>query len=348
MKIFGTVASMSEFVKLKLSSDETNSDYYFWPDKTKTFDASKENIGLNFGEPQVRWEQIVFIENEGAIYAKGKIYGACDLSNLITREEFSPTEERANNAIIQGTLGTINGMSIEDGNIELNTDLFIIVTGDDLPTENIDSDKIYIKPTPDTEDSTKTLFIQYIYKDNKWEYLGPYEAKITLTDYLKTVDADKRYMKLSNGAVNISVSDKNGLANYSNNGQAFNAIRDCGTGSLTGKALNAGAFGVKLDGTTAFTHKTYDSFNAATGAAGGARNTAVLTFSGATGLRYAKNTGTAADVTDAMYKYVGVIDSPDENQKVYSAAQVDTLISKIKTVLTSLGATDEQIQSIKI
>ena len=117
------------------------------------------------------------------------------------------------------------------------------------------------------------------------------------------------------------------MSNYGPNAQAYNAIRDCGSTSITGKPLNAGAFGVKLDGTTAFTHKTYDTFNTATGAYTGAKNTAVLTFSGPSGLRYAKNTGSANDVTDAMYKYVGVIDSPDENQKVYSAKQVDEIVN---------------------
>ena len=44
------------------------------------------------------------------------------------------------------------------------------------------------------------------------------------------------------------------------------------------------------------------------------------TFSGNSGLLYAKNTGTAENVTDDMYKHVGVIDSPDVEQRVYSSS----------------------------
>ena len=50
--------------------------------------------------------------------------------------------------------------------------------------------------------------------------------------------------------------------------------------------------------------------------------------------------------TEADQRYVRVIDSPDVEQKVYSSSQVDSLIDKIKTVLTSLGATQEQINSL--
>lgn len=186
---------------------------------------------------------------------------------------------------------------------------------------------------------------------------------ITLTDvkddgYQKTEDADKKYMPKTGGSGNqvstLSISSKGSFNNYGDNGQAFNAVRDL-TGTTkylgdtgSGYVLNAASFGVKDNGTTAFSHKKYDSFNKDTGAYTNAKNTAVLVFSGQSGLLYAKNTGTAADVTDAMYRRVGVIDSPDEEQRVYSATQIDTLITKIKTVLTELGATEEQINSIKL
>lgn len=176
--------------------------------------------------------------------------------------------------------------------------------------------------------------------------------------YQKTTEADNKYMSKSGGSgsftSSLSISNNGSFNNYGNNGQAFNAVRDLtGTTKYLGEAgsgyvLNAASFGVKDNGTTAFTHKKYDSFNPSTGAYTNAKNTAVLMFSGKSGLLYAKNTGTAADVTDAMYKYIGVIDSPDEKQKVYSATQVDTMITKIKTVLSALGATEEQLNSITI
>jgi len=83
-----------------------------------------------------------------------------------------------------------------------------------------------------------------------------------------------------------------------------------------------------------------------TGAYTGARNTAVLQFAGDVGLRYAKNTSSANDVSDEMYKYVGLIDSDDEKQCVYSKKQVDDLlksykdeIDKLKEAVINLGGT---------
>lgn len=52
--------------------------------------------------------------------------------------------------------------------------------------------------------------------------------------------------------------------------------------------------------------------------------------------------------TEADQRYARVINSPDGEQRVYSSSQIDSLIDKIKIVLTSLGATQEQINSIKI
>lgn len=174
-------------------------------------------------------------------------------------------------------------------------------------------------------------------------------------------ESDNKYMPKSGSTsgsgsgASLSISNTGAFNNFGNNGQAFNAVRDlAGTTKYLGETgsgypINAASFGVKDNGTTAFSHKKYDSFNKTTGAYTNARNTAVLVFSGKSGLLYAKNTGAAADVTDDMYKFVGVIDSPDSRQKVYSAAQVDALINNIKTVLlTELGASEEQINSITI
>lgn len=324
-------------------SNRTDLKYSTNAENTQSFTLNNDsaNESRTIDVPDVLFDDLLINTTDKILYSHGVIIGEKqDLSELVTKEEFSYIEEAYKNHIVKGTLATINGESLEDtSNISIDMSLYKIVT--ELPTENILDNKIYIIATP--KENNETEFAEYVWTDTKWDQLGVYSQKVDLSSYLKTEDADKKYMKLSNGAVSLAISDKNGLANYSNNGQAFNAIRDCGTNSLTGKALNAGAFGVKLDGTTAFTHKTYDSFNAATGAAGGARNTAVLTFSGATGLRYAKNTGTSADVTDAMYKYVGVIDSPDEKQKVYSAAQVDAIIKGLQNQIDELKQQIDQL-----
>lgn len=166
-----------------------------------------------------------------------------------------------------------------------------------------------------------------------------------LSVYLTKTDADKKYVAKSssqNSAINV---DKGGaMANFSDNGQAYLAVRPKGAKFLIPNPFAGASFGVKDDGTAAFSHKTYTTYNKTDGSYTGARNTAVLQFSGPTGLRYAKNIGSGNDVTEEMYKYVGVIDSPDENQRVYSAAQVDELISGLTSQIRTL---QEEIDKLK-
>lgn len=165
--------------------------------------------------------------------------------------------------------------------------------------------------------------------------------------YLTQNDAAKKYLPKSESSTNAINVDKNGaMSNLSNNGQAYLAVRKKLDTFLINDAYAGASFGVKDDGTAAFSHKTYTSYNGSTGAYTGARNTAVLQFSGPTGLRYAKNTGTSSDVTADMYKYVGVIDSPDEFQRVYSAKQVDDIVAPLREEISALRAEIEQLKNI--
>lgn len=266
------------------------------------------------------------------------------LDDFVTTEEFEPIAQAALNAITKGTLGKINGQSLEDGDITLDLSLYKIV--DALPTENIQSNKIYLVPQVD-QTSGKIKFSQYIYveEETRWETLGQLESDIDLSGYLKKTDAEKYYIRKStNQNANIMMDTKGALSNFSDNGQAYLAVRPKTAKFLINIPYAGAAYGVKDDGTAAFTHKQYSSYNKATGDYTGARNTAVLQFAGPVGLRYAKNTSTATDVSEEMYKYIGVIDSPDEFQRVYSAKQVDDLlkeyrdeIAKLKQAIIDLG-----------
>lgn len=265
-----------------------------------------------------------------------------DFSDFVTSETFIPVETAAYGAVQSGTLGTINGESIENGNdITLDLSLYKIVTS--LPTENILTDKIYLVPTASTTNETE--FAEYIWTGEKWDQLGSHKATIKLEGYLKTTDADKKYIaKSSNTNASINTDNKGALANFSDNGQAYLAVRQKNEKFLMNIPYAGAAFGVKDDGTAAFTHKQYSAYDKNTGNYSGAKNTAVLQFAGPTGLRYAKNTGSASDVTEAMYKYVGVIDSPDEFQRVYSATQVDALL---KTLSDKIDALEERIKQLE-
>lgn len=273
-----------------------------------------------------------------------------DKSNLVTHEEYTQLEGICRRHIDAGTLATINGQSIEEGgNIYLDLSLYKIVSA--LPTENIATNKIYLVANKVSDDG-KNKFDEYLYNadEESWELLGQFKSEIDLSGYLTKADAEAQYMKKGSqdtsnqNAPSLSVSQTGAFNNYGNNGQAFNAVRDVsGTNKYqtaigSGFPLNAASFGVKDSGTCAFSHKKYTTFNKADGSYTGARNTAVLVFSGQSGLLYAKNTGSANDVTDDMYKRVGVIDSPDEAQRVYSAAQVDALIKSLQDQITALQA----------
>lgn len=176
-----------------------------------------------------------------------------------------------------------------------------------------------------------------------------------LKKYITITEADNKYIlkKINSSSTSaISISSTGSFNNYGNNGQAFNAVRDL-TGTTkylgptgSGFVLDAASFGVKDTGTTAFSHKKYDTFNKDTGAYTGAKNTAVLVFSGKSGLLYAKNTGEASDVTDAMYKYVGVIDSPDTAQKVYSASQSDGITNALANRISDLETQNEYLMNV--
>lgn len=83
-------------------------------------------------------------------------------------------------------IATINGQSLlNGGNISLiKTGIFTIVT--ELPTNDIDKDKVYLVPSTETDNENK--FSEYIYTDNGWEKLGTFTAKIDLSNYVQYTD----------------------------------------------------------------------------------------------------------------------------------------------------------------
>ena len=280
-----------------------------------------------------------------------------DLKKYVTQDQFTDSIDTTN-VVFKGNVATINGKSLlEGGNIEIDSSVFKIVTA--LPATNIQLDKIYLLKSSSST-ATRTDFDEWKYEDDEWINLGPFgSVAIDMSQYLSKKEADARYMvKSSNENSSLIVLDNGQVNNLGNNGQAFNGIRqvakqyyDTPTGS--GYPINCASFGVKQDGTTAFSHKKYDSYtydkSTNTDKTTGAKNTAVLVFSGKSGLLYAKNTGTANDVTTAMYRRVGVIDSPDSDQKVYSCAQTDAQIDTLvqRALSTIVKNFNDQINELK-
>lgn len=304
----------------------------------KIFGIIKDLKTLETKKSQIPRKQIVFVESEGLIWTHGKLYAQQpDVSKFITSEEFTNSIDTSN-VVNKSDMATINGQSlINRGNIEIDSSIYKVVTT--LPTENQNPDKIYLMKAASST-SGQTDFECWKWTGTEWTDLGPFgSVKIDLSAYLSKAEADSRYMiKSANQNSSLIVLDNGQVNNLGNNGQAFNAIRKITTDDYKGATgsgypINCASFGVKLDGTTAFSHKKYDSYTYNktnnTDKTTGAKNTAVLVFSGNSGLLYAKNTGAAADVTSAMYRRVGVIDSPDEAQQVYSVAQTDAKINTL-------------------
>lgn len=86
-------------------------------------------------------------------------------------------------------IATINGQSLlNGGNISLiKTGIFTIVT--ELPTNDIDKDKIYLVPSTKTDNENR--FSEYIYTDNGWEKLGEFKADVDLSPYAKALNLPK-------------------------------------------------------------------------------------------------------------------------------------------------------------
>lgn len=299
---------------------------------------------LNYGEIAITYakgDESIFIKNSEDEVVKTPLIP--DYSIFVTDEEFETVSSAALNSVTKGTLGKINGVSLEESDVNLDLSLYKIVPT--LPTENILDNKIYLVPISGASGDTTFKKWLYITDDTRWEYMGLVKSDVDLSGYLKTADADKKYVAKSENQNSSINTDKNGaMANFSDNGQAYLAVRPKTAKFLMDIPYAAAAFGVKDDGTAAFSHKQYTTYNKDTGVYSGAKNTAVLQFAGPVGLRYAKNTGSTNDVSEAMYKYVGIIDSPDERQRVYSTTQVDALL---KTLNDKIEALENEIRTLK-
>lgn len=83
-----------------------------------------------------------------------------------------------------------------------------------LPTENIDTDTIYLVPKSDTEKADDNIYNEYVYVNNKWELIGT--TAVDLTNYVKNTDfansSKGGVIKSSSTAGEISVNSSTGIA----------------------------------------------------------------------------------------------------------------------------------------
>ena len=106
-----------------------------------------------------------------------------------------------------------SGIDITDNVVSCVLDLTLYKIVSELPTEDIDTTKIYL--VVDSEGTHGNLYKEYIYVDGEWELLGEYKADIDLSTYLTKVEAADTYAtKLElqqevNRATQAEVTEKN-------------------------------------------------------------------------------------------------------------------------------------------
>ena len=127
-----------------------------------------------------------------------------NLSDYITNEQLQPISDKIDDVsakvedistkiIKKGSLGTINGQSIENGN-NVTIDLTLFKVVDSLPVSDIDVNKIYLLPNPAGADGN--TYIEYMYINGKWEVVGEYKAEMSLDNYYTKGQVDEKFLIL--------------------------------------------------------------------------------------------------------------------------------------------------------
>lgn len=130
-------------------------------------------------------------ENENGTFANGAF--TVELLKSIIREGLA-TLTAVNGK--QNKLTPGYGIEITAENeIKTNLDVSPFALVDELPTSDI-KNKIYCVPDPDGEVG-KNERIEYMWFGDHWEVVGKFSPKVDLTDYLKSVDAERIYAKKS-------------------------------------------------------------------------------------------------------------------------------------------------------
>lgn len=167
-----------------------------------------------------------------------------NLSDYVTNEQLQPVSDKVDDIstkvsdistkiIKKGSLGTINGQSIENGN-NVTIDLTLFKVVDQLPTTDIDVNKIYLLPNPAGQDGN--TYIEYMYIDGKWEVVGEYKSEMSLDNYYTKEDADKKF---------LTKTEAGNLADYVKSGELDTKVGEAGYVKIA--QVNA-AIGTQIDG----------------------------------------------------------------------------------------------------
>lgn len=185
-------------------------------------------------------------------------------------------------------LKTINNESVVgSGNITIDLSLYKLVTT--LPTQNIDSNKIYLVKSSESEG--QNTYSEYIYltESSTWEKLGTYKSDVDLSPYVKFTDVESQLSATStkpvqNKIINSALSGKSDVGHKHN-------ISDINNLQTT------------LDGKSSISH-THADFKGASNSAKGTAGFVPAPAIGDNSSKYLKADGTWATPPNTTYTNV--------------------------------------------
>lgn len=197
-----------------------------------------------------------------------------NLSDYITNEQLATVSDKVDDIstkvedlstkiIKKGTLGTINGKSIENGN-NITIDLTLFKVVDQLPTTDIDVNKIYLLPNPAGADNN--TYIEYMYINGKWEVVGEYKSEMSLDNYYTKEEADGKF---------LTKAEAGNLADYVKNGELDTKVGEAGYVKIN--AVNA-AIGTQIDGFKKIVMLTTAEYNSLVSSGTVDTNTVYMTY----------------------------------------------------------------------
>lgn len=197
-----------------------------------------------------------------------------NLSDYVTNEQLQPVSDKVDDIstkvsdistkiIKKGSLGTINGQSIENGN-NVTIDLTLFKVVDQLPTTDIDVNKIYLLPNPAGQDGN--TYIEYMYINGKWEVVGEYKSEMSLDNYYTKEDADKKF---------LTKTEAGNLADYVKSGELDTKVGEAGYVKIT--QVNA-AIGTQIDGFKKIVMLTTAEYNSLVSSGTVDTNTVYMTY----------------------------------------------------------------------
>ena len=197
-----------------------------------------------------------------------------NLSDYITNEQLQPVSDKVDTVsakvddistkiIKKGSLGTINGKSIENGN-NITIDLTLFKVVDQLPTKDIDVNKIYLLPNPAGKDDN--TYIEYMYINGKWEVVGEYKSEMSLDNYYTKEEADGKF---------LTKTEAGNLSDYVKSGDLDTKVGEAGYVKISD--VNT-AIGTKIDGFKKIVMVTTAEYNSLVSSGTVDTNTVYMTY----------------------------------------------------------------------